>query len=581
VSATATDLPPGGAFPRGISIVALVATVAALYFGRDVLIPVAVAVLLSLLLAPATRRLENLGLGRGIATFLVALFAFSVIGSVGWVVTNQAVSLAAKLPEYRVNITKKIRALKGTAHGELGKAAEAVKEIHKQAVPSAPPLAVTETPATPFRQLEELVKPFAKPVGASLAVIVFTILLLLNRENMRDRLIALMGARNIHVTTQALGEVSGRVSRYLLMQMLVNSCFGIPFGIALYLIGLPNAALWGLLAIALRFIPYAGAWVAAALPAFVAFAISDDWSMMAWTLGVFLALEVTLVYAVEPWLYGRSTGLSAIAVMAATVFWTWLWGPAGLLLATPLTVCVVVVGRHIPQFGFLNLMLGAEPALNPGARMYQRLLSHEFREAAQLAESHCAEHGEAALYEEMLIPAVWLADRDREEGALTPSAARSVVEGVQRVLDETGTRRESSASESSICVVPARDGSDHLAAQMLVRLLPERDAAAAAQPQAANAMLDAIERQRCDVVLISALRPPAATHAESLCRRLRQRFPGLKILVGLWAADGDVAKAAVRLKAAGADGIVTTLHGAIQRVREHQPNASEALVRAS
>jgi len=581
VSATATDLPPGGAFPRGISIVALVATVAALYFGRDVLIPVAVAVLLSLLLAPATRRLENLGLGRGIATFLVALFAFSVIGSVGWVVTNQAVSLAAKLPEYRVNITKKIRALKGTAHGELGKAAEAVKEIHKQAVPSAPPLAVTETPATPFRQLEELVKPFAKPVGASLAVIVFTILLLLNRENMRDRLIALMGARNIHVTTQALGEVSGRVSRYLLMQMLVNSCFGIPFGIALYVIGLPNAALWGLLAIALRFIPYAGAWVAAALPAFVAFAISDDWSMMAWTLGVFLALELTLVYAVEPWLYGRSTGLSAIAVMAATVFWTWLWGPVGLLLATPLTVCVVVVGRHIPQFGFINLMLGAEPALNPGARMYQRLLSHELREAAQLAESHRAEQGEAALYEEMLIPALRLADRDREEGALTPSAANAIVEGVQRVLDATGTRRESCASESSICVVPARDGFDHLAAQMLVRLLPELDAPAAAQPQAANGMLDAIERQRCDVVLISALRPAAAKHVESLCRRLRQRLPGLKILVGLWAADGDVPQAAVRLKAAGADEIVTTLHGAIQRVREHLPDASEALVRAS
>src|SRR5262245_12235220 len=200
MSATASDFPPGGAFPRGISMVALVATVAALYFGRDVLIPVAVAVLLSFLLAPATRRLESFGLGRGAATFFVALFAFSVIGSVGWVVTDQAVSLAAKLPEYRVNITKKIRALKGAAHGELGKAAEAVKEIHKQAVPSAPPLAVTETPATPLRQLEELVKPFAKPVGASLAVIVFTILLLLNRENMRDRLIALMGARNIHVT---------------------------------------------------------------------------------------------------------------------------------------------------------------------------------------------------------------------------------------------------------------------------------------------------------------------------------------------------------------------------------------------
>lgn len=224
MSATAPQLPAGGALPRGVPVVALIATVAALYLARDVLIPVAVAALLSFLLAPAVRRLEHFGAGRGIATLLVAVFAFTIIGAVGWIVTNQAVSLAAKLPEYRVNITKKIRALKGGAtQGDLGKAAEAVKEIHKQAVPAAPPLAVTETPASPFGQLADLIAPFAKPVGSALVVIVFTILLLLNRENMRERLIALMGARHINVTTQALGEVSERVSRYLLMQLLVNT----------------------------------------------------------------------------------------------------------------------------------------------------------------------------------------------------------------------------------------------------------------------------------------------------------------------------------------------------------------------
>jgi hypothetical protein len=286
-------------------------------------------------------------------------------------------------------------------------------------------------------------------LGTSLAVIVFTILLLLNRENMRDRLVALMGAKHIHVTTQALGEISERVSRYLLMQLLVNSCFGIPFGFALYLIGMPNAALWGLLAIALRFIPYLGAWIAAALPAFVAFAISNDWTMMVWTLGVFLGLELTLVYGVEPWLYGRSTGLSAIAVMAATVFWTWLWGPVGLLLATPLTVCVVVVGRYIPQIGFLNLMLGAEPVLPPGGRLYQRLLSQEFREAAQLAQEYRAEHGEIALYEEMLIPALRLAERDRQEGVLPRSSERSIVEGIQRMLDEANAAEGTPDGEAS------------------------------------------------------------------------------------------------------------------------------------
>ena len=562
----------------GVPVIALVVTVAGLYLARDVLIPVALAALLGFLLAPGVRRLEHFGAGRGIATLLVTVFAFSLIGAIGWVVTHQAVSLAAKLPEYRANITKKIRAVKAPAQGELGKAAEAVKEIHKQAVPAAPPLAVTETPASPFAQLADLLMPFLKPVGTALAVIVFTILLLLNRENMRERLIALMGARHINVTTQALGEISERVSRYLLMQLFVNTCFGVPFGIALYLIGMPNAVLWGLLAIVLRFIPYAGAWVAAALPALLAFAISDDWSLVAWTLGVFLALELTLVYALEPWLYGRSTGLSAIAVMAAAVFWTWLWGPVGLLLATPLTVCVVVVGRYIPRLGFLNLMLGSEPPLPAGTRLYQRLLSYEFREAVHLAREYREEHGQTALYEDVIVPALQLADRDRQNGVSTPASARSVVESVERLLAESGDdpAQATSVRSPSVCIASARDGIDPLAAQMLARLLPAPEFDAVALPHANPAeTLQAIEAARCRTVLISALQPPAASHAESICRRLRQRFPELKILVGLWGADGDVAKAAVRLKAAGADEVVTTLHGAVQRVREQASSGME------
>ena len=563
----------------GAPVLALVATIAALYLARDVLIPVALAALLGFLLAPAVRRLEHFGAGRGIATLLVAVFAFSLISAIGWVVTHQAVSLAAKLPEYRANITKKIRAVKAPAKGELGKAAEAVKEIHKQAVPAAPPLAVTETPASPFAQVADLIAPILKPVGTALAVIIFTILLLLNRENMRERLIALMGARHINVTTQALGEISERVSRYLMMQLFVNACFGVPFGIALYLIGMPNAVLWGLLAIALRFIPYAGAWVAAALPALLAFAISDDWSLVAWTLGVFLALELTLVYALEPWLYGRSTGLSAIAVMAATVFWTWLWGPVGLLLATPLTVCVVVVGRYIPRLGFLNLMLGSEPPLPAGTRLYQRLLSHEFREAVNLARKYRAEHGQPALYEEVMIPALQLAERDRQDGVSTPVSARSVVESFEHLLAESEVDAAKAPAEPhpSVCIASARDGIDCVAAQMLARLLhaSQFDAIALEHSNPAAETLAAIEDARCKTVLISALRPPAGSHAESLCRRVRQRFPQMTILVGLWAADGDIGKAAVRLKAAGADEVVTTLHGAVQRVREHAPTGME------
>jgi hypothetical protein len=256
-----------------------------------------------------------------------------------------------------------------------------------------------------------------------------------------------------------------------------------------------------------------------------------------------------------------------------------------LLLATPLTVCVVVVGRYIPQLSFLSLMLGAEPALPPGARLYQRLLSQEFPEALHLVSEYREQHGEVSLYEDVLIAALRLAERDRQGGALTPAAARSIAESIQQLLGDT----EGAASEvqfersSSVCIAPARDDVDQLAAQMLARLLPapEFTVVALAHSNLAAETLEAIEARRCKTVLISALQPPAASHAESLCRRLRQQFPELKILVGLWAVDGDVTKAALRLKAAGADEVVTTLHGAVQRVREQVLVDATELTRAA
>jgi predicted PurR-regulated permease PerM len=269
--------------------------------------------------------------------------------------------------------------------GTIGKAAEAIRELENEASHEAAPLPVTETPPSAFAALAEWLGPFVKPVGTALAVVVFTILLLLNRENMRERLIGLIGPRRINVTTQALGEAAYRVSRYLYMQLVVNACFGVPFAIALYFIGIPNALLWGLLGTLLRFIPYAGVWAAAALPTVLAFAIFDGWTQVAWVLGVFIVLELILVNVVEPWLYGRSAGLSPIAIIAAALFWTWLWGPVGLLLATPLTVCVAVIGRYIPELGYLNVLLGVEPVLPPEARFYQRLIALDQEEASEYA----------------------------------------------------------------------------------------------------------------------------------------------------------------------------------------------------
>jgi hypothetical protein len=440
-------------------------------------------------------------------------------------------------------------------------------------------LPVTETPPSAFAALGELVHPFVKPIATALAVIVFTILMLLNRENMRERLIGLIGARRINVTTRALGEASYRVSRYLYMQLVVNACFGIPFGIALHFIGIPNAMLWGLLGTVLRFIPYAGVWVAVAMPALLAFAIFDGWTEVAWTLGVFIFLELILVNVLEPWLYGRSAGLAPIAIITAAIFWTWLWGPVGLLLATPLTVCVAVMGRYIPEMGYLNVLLGVEPVLSPEARFYQRLIALDQEEASGLAEEHAEEHGLAALYDTILIPALSLAESDRHQGTLDEPRERFVFDTTREILERLDEQKPEAKPSSSpaICVLPAHDEADHLAGAMLARLARREQLRAEVFPSdiLAAETLDQIAAHQCAAICISAVPPHAATHAAYLARRLKKRFPEIKVLVALWTSEG-IDKVRPRLLSAGVDEIATRLPDVLAQLRQLAPVGAAA-----
>jgi predicted PurR-regulated permease PerM len=569
-----------GTRSRGFSLGVLVVVAAILYLARDVLIPLVVAILLSFLLAPAVRLLERWRLGRVPATFIVVLLGFSIIGAVGWFAASQAVSLAAKLPEYRENISAKIRALRAPSEGKLGQAAEAIRDLEEEAAPEQPPLAVRETAATPFAALMEWITPFTKPLGIALAVIIFTILMLLNREDMRDRLIGLIGAGRINLTTQAIGEASERVSRYLYMQLVVNAGFGIPFGIALYFIGIPNAMLWGLLATLLRFIPYAGIWIAIAIPVTLAFAISDGWSLVAWTVGVFIALELVFVYGIEPWLYGRSTGLSPIAIIAAVIFWTWLWGPVGLLLATPLTVCVAVMGRYIPEFGFLNVLLGVEPVLPPEGRLYQRLIALDDEEAIDVSEEYANEHGLPALHQDVVIPALGLAEQDRHRGVIDQARERFMFDTVRKIIEDVEDRKAMkeaaqptveapSRNAAALCIVGAHDEADHLAALAFARVLPAADfhAQVLGHPVLAGEIVDRVAESGAGIVCISAVPPQAAIQAGYLVKRLKARLPALKILVVLWTSE-DIARARARLGETGADKIVSGFTEAIAQLRE-------------
>src|SRR6185503_5203231 len=481
-----------------------------------VLIPFALAILLAFLLAPAARRLERFKLGRVLSTVIVVAFGFSLIGAVGYVAGTQAVSLAAKLPEYRKNIGAKIEDLKKPGEGRIAQAQKALKDLEKQADPTPrPPLQVTQTPESPYAQLIEFVTPFAKPLGTALAVIVFTILMLLHRESMREKLIGLIGPRRINVATQALDEASYRVSGYLFMQLVVNASFGIAF----YFIGIPNAALWGLLATLLRFIPYAGVWIAVSMPLVLAFAISDGWSQVAWVAGVFLTLELILINIVEPLVYGRSAGLSPIAVILAALFWTLLWGPVGLLLATPLTVCVAVMGRYMPELGYLNVILGVEPVLSPPARFYQRLLAMDEDEAEDLAEDFANEKGLLALYDEMVVPALALAEQDRHAHTLEEQRERFIfdtVRGLVQYLEDRSKLKAEAETEAKpknvvhrpappVCILAARDEADHVAALVLARMLepPEFNPHVSPYPPPAET-LEQIEAKACKVVCISA-----------------------------------------------------------------------------
>src|SRR3989441_9463562 len=556
-----------GTRPRRSSVIALLIVAAVLYFAKEVLVPLAMAILLSFVLAPAVRRLERWKLGRPVATLIVVFVGFAIIFAIGALATTQAVSLAAELPQYRQNIVEKIRALRHPKEeSAIGRAAEALKDLEEEAAPERP-LPVKESPGSTLEAFSDFMTPVAKPLAMTLAVIVFTVLMLLNRENMRERVIGLLGPARINVTTRAMAEASYRVSRYLSMQLVVNGLFGMLFGTALYFIGVPNALLWGLLATVLRFIPYAGVWVAAAMPAVLAFAISDSWAPVLWTFAAFLAIELTLYNAVEPYLYGRTAGLSPLAVISAAIFWTWLWGPVGLLLSTPLTTCIAVIGRHVPEFGYLNMLLGVEPALSPDERFYQRLLALDHDEAAELIESHVTAHGVAATFDDVIVPALSLAETDRRKGALEPARERFVYEHARQIIEEL-EHAPSANSGAPVCLVAAHDDADHVAALMLAKLLPPAQSCVMGAPALAAEIVQTVTQKQCKAILISAVPPNAAHDAGYLARRLRRQLPDTKIVIGLWGADQNNGRARERLLKLGVDEVLTRISEAPDVLRQ-------------
>ena len=432
------DLPSG---VLGMMAVLVTATVIAiLYFAREVVVPITLAVLLSFLLAPAVRWLRRLRLGRVLAVGLTVLLAFIAIAGFAAVVVGEVSSLARQLPEYRYNLETKVRSLPGIVPGggvfsrvtnmlrELGtelskEEAQGTASTVRSAPLSLPtkpiPVQIEEPEPGPLQIVQSIIGPLLQPMAAGGLVIVFVIMILLEREDLRDRLLRLAGRHDLHRTTEAMNDAAQRISRYLLSQLIVNISCGLPIGIGLTLIGIPNAALWGIMTVLLRFIPYLGIVIAAAFPLALAIAVAPDWMLLVWTALLFVGIELVVSNIVEPLVYGGTTGVSSLALIAAATFWTWLWGPIGLLLSTPMTVCLVVLGRHVPQLKFLDVLLGNEPVLTPEETFYQRLLANDPEEATEQAEEFAKDRSLAEFFDEVAMPALARAQADSDRGALS------------------------------------------------------------------------------------------------------------------------------------------------------------------
>jgi len=578
---------------RLVVIAATVVVIWALYFARAVLVPFALSVLLTFLLAPLVTRLQRLGLGRLISVVLVIVVSLAVVAAVAMVVGAQIVDLAGKLPHYKDNIREKVDSVRGPLGAALGEATRLVQELGFDVAPAStqpgklPSGAVarveTVEPApNAFQVIVKTVGPLLGPLGNAAVVIVFVIFMLLCREDLRDRLIRLVGGGRINVTTQALDDAGKRVSRFLLMMTAINAVHGLVVFLGLLLLGVPNAPLWGLMSALLRFIPYVGPWLAAAMPITLSIAVFDNWTQPLLIIGFFILLEIVSNNVLEPWLYGASTGVSPVAVLAAAVFWTWLWGAAGLLMATPLTVCLVVMGKYVPQLSFLNVLLGDEPVLPPATHLYQRLLSRDYDEAAELAEEQLKTRPLVEVYDSLLAPALGLAERDRHSGQLDEERLQFVHRSMRELVEDLGERAVAKSGESTdgpnvrhrsgeplVLCLPARDAADELAALMMTQILQHGGLSArtVSADSLAGEMMDEVQANGASIICISALPPSAITHARYLCKRLRARFGQMNIVVGLWTVQEGTARAERRLECGEHCRVVTSFADALRELQ--------------
>jgi predicted PurR-regulated permease PerM len=580
----------------------------ALYFARIVLLPLAIALALNFLLSPAVSQFERLRIRRIPAVILVVLMSFALAGGVGWIVTRQVITVIDDLPNYRLNIQEKLSSIHAPTTGPLGRAYKSIHELGadisnatnpKPPQPPPPrtrrerelqrlqqanqpvPVRVVPQQPTTGQYLDIYARPLIEPIGILIMVLVFTFYMLVKHENLRNRLLLLAGRGRITIMTQAMNEAAGRVSRYLVLNVVLNAAYGVIFGVSLYLLGVPNATLWGCIMGILRMIPYAGTLAAGLSTIAFTLAVFPGWLHALWVLLLFTGLEFSVANFIEPHIYGRGTGVSAFALIVMAVVWTLLWGWPGLIVSTPLTVCLIVMGRYIPQLSFLNILLGEEAELSPEAHFYERLLAMDQPEAHQIATGFLEKHTLLELYDRVVLPALVLSEQDRHKGALDGVHGAWLYQSVAEMIAEL-TDYECAAAEGPeepestaprprpVICIPAEDEVDELAATMLAQLLDQcgYGTMLLSTNSLTPEILSRLAEDSETILCVSAVPPFAFAQARKLAQSLRDSLPRNPILIGLWGGDGDKENLRARFGNARPNAVVTSLDSGLWQVRE-------------
>ena len=592
---TAPD-PESGLTRKFQTAVITAVVVAGLYVGQPVLMPLALAVLTSFALSPLLGTLRHLRLGHIPAVLVTLLLAMVILGGIALFTGSQLAKLAGELPHYQTNLSTKINSVVGnTLHnGTLSRLRETAENLAAQVAgqrrgdtsPDAGPaeemtpvpVTITGNTISPLAVAQALVGPLLQPLALVALVIVFVGFILFQKDDLRDRIVRLAGSGDMQRTTVALEEAAARLSRYLFLQSSINAIFGLLIGGGLLLIGIPNAGLWALLATLFRFVPYVGVPLAFLFPASLALAVDPGWTMLVWVGALFGVLEFIAGQVIEPFLYGRSMGLSAVAVVVAAVFWTWLWGPLGLLLSTPLTMCFVVLARHVDSLKFLEVMLGDRPPLTMEQSLYLRMLADDPDEASQEAEHFLRHNTVSAYYDLVAARALMLAQADVNRSVLDEQRQlriRDAIKALVENLSDHGDKEEppmppppeSWQNRPVLCVAgrgPLDEAAGILVVDMLTKYrlgarLVSADATSAAQ-------IGELETDGVRLVCVSYLEPGTFKNARYQVRRLRKTIPGVPVIALFWGLSDDNSRYLDSIEATECDIVTTGLKETLRHI---------------